>query len=343
MSPWTEPPGAALPGGARAVRQAAWRWSRAARQQADERSRRSPARGPRRLRAARSARRGAACSAAARPKAPFLPEPSGDLRATRDPAARDGRATPPRSRIAAGRRSSARQRVALTEMHLRAPPAGWDRASRPRARGLRSCLSRHAMVYPPGSSVRRRIRALCTCDFDVPSAIPSTSPTSLCSRPSMSCSTNAARQPSGSSAQRPFQIHPAHRPLGEAAAARVRDPRLVVQRLGHLAGPRRAAPQVVQAEVRRQPVEPRAERRVAAKRIELPVHRRERSPAAGPRRPPGCRPSGSVRLNSRPEWARYSSSNAPRSPAGSARRAPGRPPGRAARRPGPRCAGDLWS
>ena len=80
------------------------------------------------------------------------------------------------------------------------------------------------------ASVRRRSRALCTCDFDVPSAMPRTSPTSRCSSPSMSCSTNAARQPIGQLRERPLEIHLRHRPLRQPAAARVRQPRLVVQR-----------------------------------------------------------------------------------------------------------------
>src|SRR5207237_9075420 len=50
------------------------------------------------------------------------------------------------------------------------------------------------------SNARSLNRALCTCDFDVPSAIPNTSATSRCSSPSTSCSTKAARHPSGSCA-----------------------------------------------------------------------------------------------------------------------------------------------
>ena len=47
---------------------------------------------------------------------------------------------------------------------------------------------------------RSFILALCTCDFDVPSEMPSRRAISLCSNPSTSCSTNAVRQPSGSCA-----------------------------------------------------------------------------------------------------------------------------------------------
>ena len=51
--------------------------------------------------------------------------------------------------------------------------------------------------------------------------------------------------------------------------------RLVVQRIGHLPGPRRPAAQVIEALIRRQAVQPRAERRFAAKSVQLPVRRQE--------------------------------------------------------------------
>ena len=75
--------------------------------------------------------------------------------------------------------------------------------------------------------------------------------------------------------ERALEIHLAHRPLRQAAAARIRNPGLVVQRVGDLAAARRAAPQIVEAQIRGQPIEPRSERGVAAKRIELPVRRQE--------------------------------------------------------------------
>src|SRR5439155_1878736 len=53
---------------------------------------------------------------------------------------------------------------------------------------------------PRVNNARSRSRALWTCDFDVPSAIPSTCATSWCSSPSTSWSRNAARHPSGNCA-----------------------------------------------------------------------------------------------------------------------------------------------
>ena len=80
------------------------------------------------------------------------------------------------------------------------------------------------------------MRALCTWDFDVPSAIPSTSATSLVLE-----AFDVVEHEGGAAAlrqltERALEIHLAHRPLGQAAAARIRNPRLVVQRVGDLAG-----------------------------------------------------------------------------------------------------------
>src|SRR6185295_311995 len=50
------------------------------------------------------------------------------------------------------------------------------------------------------SIARSFMRALCTCDFDVPSETPRIFATSRCSNPSTSCSRNAARYPSGKAA-----------------------------------------------------------------------------------------------------------------------------------------------
>ena len=72
---------------------------------------------------------------------------------------------------------------------------------------------------------------------------------------------------------RALEIHLRHRLLRQAAAARLVPARLVVERVGELARARRPAPQVVEAQIRRQPIQPRAERRLAAKAVELPVRR----------------------------------------------------------------------
>ena len=117
---------------------------------------------------------------------------------------------------------------------------------------------RECANYFPRNSVLSRSRALCTCDFDVPSAMPSTSATSVCSRPSTSCSTNAARQPSGSYASaRSRSIR-----LIARSPRRWLSPsgqhRRVVEAVGQLAGPRRPAADVVQDLVHRQPIQPGA-------------------------------------------------------------------------------------
>src|SRR6185503_21192771 len=60
-----------------------------------------------------------------------------------------------------------------------------------RAHYVRPCV-------PVGASARRnRRRALCNCDFDVPSEIPTSDAISLCSSPSTSCSTKTVRHPGG--------------------------------------------------------------------------------------------------------------------------------------------------
>ena len=105
--------------------------------------------------------------------------------------------------------------------------------------------------------------------------MPSTSATSRCSSPSTSCSTNAARQPSGSSRARARDR--SGRSPGRASRwlSRVRQHRRVVEAVGQLAGSRRAAADVVENLVRRQPIQPRAERRLAPEALELAVRREE--------------------------------------------------------------------
>ncbi len=98
------------------------------------------------------------------------------------------------------------------------------------------------------------------------------------------------------------------------AAARVRHHRLVVQRVGQLDGPARPAPQVIEAQVRGQPIEPRAERRFAAERLRASGAPRGRSPAADLPRRPGCRASGTPRCRA-----------APHAPGRAPRTRPGRP------------------
>jgi hypothetical protein len=83
--------------------------------------------------------------------------------------------------------------------------------------------------------------------------------------------------PFGQPRHRPFEIHLRHRLLGEAAGpiSRLVERRLVVQRIGQLGGAGGAASQVIQALVRGQPVQPRPERRLAAKTVQLAVRRQK--------------------------------------------------------------------
>ena len=156
---------------------------------------------------------------------------------------------------------------------------------------------------------------------------PSTSATSRCSSPSTSCSTNAARQPSGSSRQRALEIHLRHRLLGQPAAARIRQhaARRPARRSAGpsarpgSAGSRGTGSSPADTATCRAPT-----RRGSCRACGAP---REKSPAADLRRPCGLPSIRHARLNSRPAWARYSSSNAARSPCGTARRAPCPPPG----------------
>ena len=138
---------------------------------------------------------------------------------------------------------------------------------------------------------RIRMRALCTCDFDVPSDTPSMSPTSLCPKPSTSCSRNAARQAGGKRLDGPFEVDAAH---GGQRRRRGRDGRRIgfVHRLGQLSHACLPVPQHVQAMIHRQtdrarcPVKPRPGSSQSSGR---PA---ERCPAAGRRRPLTSQPSG---------------------------------------------------
>src|SRR4029453_10104664 len=97
--------------------------------------------------------------------------------------------------------------LALLQVHLELRAADCAERAVDQILDLRDVASASHRPLPPAyclllspSSTRNRNRALCTCDFDVPSAIPSTSATSRCSNPSTSCNTNAARHPSGNCA-----------------------------------------------------------------------------------------------------------------------------------------------
>ena len=120
------------------------------------------------------------------------------------------------------------------------------------------------------------MRALCTCDFDVPSAMPED-----LGDLAVLQAFDVVQHEGGAAAgrqlrDRAIQVHLAHRALGQVAAARIRNPRLlVVQRVGDLAGAGGAAAQVIEAQVRRQAIQPGAERRLAAERIELAMRDQE--------------------------------------------------------------------
>ena len=75
--------------------------------------------------------------------------------------------------------------------------------------------------------------------------------------------------------QRPLEIDPIDRAVGQPVAACFRQQRRVVEPVGQLARPRRAAANVIENLVHRQPVQPRAERRLAAEALELPVRGQE--------------------------------------------------------------------
>ena len=229
--------------------------------------------------AARAPRAGAVLA-----DAPFLAQPSGDLQPRAIGRLERRQRRRRRRGSAAGPRAARGTPSHCVEVHLELGAA--DRSDRA-VHGLLDRVQVYVRTpYRPRSgsqplytlsrnSPRSRSRALCTCDFDVPSAMPSTSETSRCSSPSTSCSTNAARHPSGSSRERALEIDPVDRAIRQPMAARVRQHRRVVQPVGQLSRPRRPAADVIEDLVHRQPIQPRAERRLAAKAIQLPVRREE--------------------------------------------------------------------
>ena len=126
-----------------------------------------------------------------------------------------------------------------------------------------------------GQRRRSRSRALCNCDFDVPSEMPSSDAISRCSQPSTSCSTNTVRQPGGSDASARSRSTPIddaeHRARADAVARAGSSSSVSVI----CAEPRATAPQVIEAQIRRQPEQPRAERRLALVEPELAVRGQE--------------------------------------------------------------------
>ena len=127
-------------------------------------------------------------------------------------------------------------------------------------------------LQPLAASISRiRIRALCTCDFDVPSAMPSCRPL----RRDRSLPRRAARRPRDSpgaivAMARSRSSRSTRKPEEPAAPAAA--PRRIV---GGLLLPVLPASQVIQAAVRRQPVNPGAERSLAFEAPQLPVHQQE--------------------------------------------------------------------
>lgn len=67
---------------------------------------------------------------------------------------------------------------------------------------IRTLIAKHTtppftQVFSFPSNCRNRIRALCNCDFDVPTVTFSISAISSCSYPSTSCRTKTVRYPGG--------------------------------------------------------------------------------------------------------------------------------------------------
>ena len=124
----------------------------------------------------------------------------------------------------------------------------------------------------PRSSARSFMRALNTCDFDVPSAIPSSSADFLVIEPfdvvQHERLAAAFRQPF----DRALEVHARNRRL---AAGHRLERGLGVERLGQLVHLRLPAPHVVEAMVERQPIEPGADRRVALEAAKLAVRLQE--------------------------------------------------------------------
>ena len=121
------------------------------------------------------------------------------------------------------------------------------------------------------SIARSFMRALCTCDFDVPSETPRIFATSRCSNPSTSCRRNAARYPSGKAA---IARSRSTRLTGRRHDRRVRrrlERVLHIQRLCRAAHLRAPTPQMIEAMVHRQAVQPGAERRFPAKSGQFPM------------------------------------------------------------------------
>ena len=115
------------------------------------------------------------------------------------------------------------------------------------------------------SMARSLVRTLNTWLFEVPSLTPSISLICRCSSPSMSCSTNATRHPSGSRATA--------RSMSMRCAGCLACGRHVMSVFVELAGGRAhtalAAPEKIEALPNGKPIQPRAQRRVAAIAVEL--------------------------------------------------------------------------
>ena len=159
---------------------------------------------------------------------------------------------------------------------------------------------------------------LVTCDFDVPSAMPRACATSRCSSPDV-VRTKAARTLQAAAPARarcPSSPPSAPQPV----AARLKQSALVVQRVGQLVRARRAAPEVIEAVVRGTDTTT-SQCRVAAESLELPV-RREKISCSRSSASAGFPSIRQATLNSLPACARYSSSNAARSPRRHVRRVP---------------------
>ena len=121
---------------------------------------------------------------------------------------------------------------------------------------------------------RIRIRALCTCDFDVPSEMPSIVPDLLVPE-----AFDVVQQERGPARRRQridgaLQVDPADRAKYRHRRRHRRRVRLI-QRVGLLAHPRLTVAEHVEAVVHRQPIQPGAERRFAAEAAELSIRQQE--------------------------------------------------------------------